>query len=78
MEFSIDRNRRIDAAEITEAEWAVRVDLAAAYRLCERHGWGDLTQGHLSARVSGTPNHFLVYPRGRGVQALDVLLVTKE
>ena len=53
MDFAIDRSRRIEAAEVTAAEWAVRVDLAAAYRLSERHGWGDLIQGHLSVRVPG-------------------------
>jgi len=77
MEFSIDRNRRIDAAAITEAEWAVRVDLAAAYRLSERHGWGDLIQGHLSARVPGTPNHFLINPYGMAFEEITASSLVK-
>lgn len=45
-------------------EWAVRVDLAAAYRLVALHGWDDLIFTHLSARVPGT-DHFLINPYGR-------------
>ena len=46
------------------AEWAVRVDLAAAYRLVALHGWDDLIFTHLSARVPGT-EHFLINPYGQ-------------
>jgi hypothetical protein len=28
--------------KVSEEEWAVRVDLAAAYRLVSRYGWEDL------------------------------------
>lgn len=31
-------------------EWAVRVDLAAAYRLTALFGWDDLVFTHISAR----------------------------
>ena len=44
-------------------EWAVRVDLAAAYRLVALHGWDDLIFTHLSARVPDT-DHFLINPYG--------------
>ena len=37
----------------TDAERAVRVDLAAAYRLVALYGWDDLIFTHLSARVPG-------------------------
>ena len=39
---------------VSPKEWAERVDLAALYRLCARHGMTDLTYTHLSARVPGT------------------------
>jgi hypothetical protein len=42
-------------AQVSEEEWAVRVDLAAAYRLVALYGWDDLIFTHLSARVPG-PN----------------------
>ena len=41
-------------------EWAVRVDLAAAYRLVALYGWDDLIFTHLSARVPGPDHHFLI------------------
>jgi ribulose-5-phosphate 4-epimerase/fuculose-1-phosphate aldolase len=50
--------------QVTEAEWQVRVDLAAAYRLVAHFGWDDLVFTHISARVPGGDHHFLVNPYG--------------
>ncbi|WP_271079643.1 class II aldolase/adducin family protein [Aurantiacibacter sp. MUD61] len=47
---------------VSEEEWAVRVDLAAAYRLVAMYGWDDLIFTHLSARVPGPEHHFLINP----------------
>ncbi len=47
---------------VSEAEWNVRVQLAAAYRLLAHFGVNDLTYNHLSARVPGAPDQFLVKP----------------
>ena len=47
---------------VGEAEWAIRVDLAAAYRLVAHYGWDDLIFTHLSARVPGPEHHFLINP----------------
>jgi len=49
-------------AQVSEEEWAVRVDLAAAYRLVALYGWDDLIFTHLSARVPGPEHHFLINP----------------
>jgi ribulose-5-phosphate 4-epimerase/fuculose-1-phosphate aldolase len=49
---------------VSEEEWAVRVDLAAAYRLVAYYGWDDLIFTHLSARVPGPEHHFLLNPFG--------------
>ncbi len=49
---------------MTEAEWAQRVDLAAAYRLVAFYGWDDLVDTHISARVPGPEHHFLINPYG--------------
>jgi ribulose-5-phosphate 4-epimerase/fuculose-1-phosphate aldolase len=51
-------------AEVSEAEWQIRVDLAAAYRLVAHYGWDDLIFTHLSARVPGSEHHFLINPYG--------------
>ncbi|MFV0524671.1 MAG: class II aldolase/adducin family protein [Acidimicrobiales bacterium] len=46
---------------MTPEEWAVRHDLAVAYRMFAHWGWDDLIYTHLSARVPGT-DHFLLNP----------------
>ena len=51
------------SATLSEQEWAVRVDLAAAYRLAAIYGWTDLNNTHFSARVPGTDT-FLLNPFG--------------
>jgi ribulose-5-phosphate 4-epimerase/fuculose-1-phosphate aldolase len=48
--------------QVSEEEWKVRVDLAAAYRLIAHFGWDDLIFTHLSARVPGPEHHFLLNP----------------
>ncbi len=48
----------------TAAEWQVRVDLAAFYRLSAIYGWDDLIYTHISARVPGPDHHFLINPYG--------------
>ena len=50
--------------EISEAEWQVRVDLAAAYRLAALFNWDDLVYTHISARVPGSEDQFLINPYG--------------
>lgn len=48
--------------QVSEEEWKIRVDLAAAYRLVALYGWDDLIFTHLSARVPGPEHHFLINP----------------
>src|SRR5439155_7473184 len=49
---------------VSAEEWAIRLDLAAAYRLVAVYGWDDLIFTHLSARVPGPEHHFLLNPYG--------------
>ncbi len=51
-------------AHIAPAEWAARVQLAAAYRIFDRLGWTELIYNHISLRVPGEPGHFLLNPFG--------------
>jgi ribulose-5-phosphate 4-epimerase/fuculose-1-phosphate aldolase len=44
-----------DRAGMTDAEWKVRCDLAALYRICDHLGWTDLLDTHMSVRVPGEP-----------------------
>ena len=51
-------------SQVSAAEWEVRVNLAAAYRLVALYGWDDLVFTHISARVAGPEHHFLINPYG--------------
>lgn len=60
---SWDRIARPDPtvrARVSAEEWAVRVDLAACYRLVARYGWTDMIYNHISARVPGRHDQFLI------------------
>jgi len=50
--------------KVSTEECAVRVDLAACYRLVARYGWEDLVFTHITARVPGTEDQFLINPYG--------------
>ena len=52
------------ATNVDPAEWETRVDLAAAYRLVDLYGMTDLHLNHISARVPGSEDHFLINPFG--------------
>ena len=49
---------------MSEAEWAVRCDLAALYRLAALQQYDDILLTHISARVPGPQRHFLINPFG--------------
>jgi len=51
-------------AQVSEAEWALRVDLAACYRLIALYGMADLVFTHISAKLPGADDHFLINPYG--------------
>jgi ribulose-5-phosphate 4-epimerase/fuculose-1-phosphate aldolase len=50
--------------QVSEAEWAKRVDLAACYRLLDLYGMSELSANHVSTRVPGEDNAFLINPHG--------------
>jgi len=51
-------------SNVSPAEWALRVQLAAAYRVADHLGWSELIYTHISARVPGPEHHFLINPYG--------------
>lgn len=51
-------------SQVSPEEWALRVDLAACYRLVALYGWSDLVFTHISARIPGPEHHFLINPYG--------------
>jgi ribulose-5-phosphate 4-epimerase/fuculose-1-phosphate aldolase len=50
--------------QVSPEEWAMRVDLAACYRLVDMYGWTDMLGTHISARVPGEDDAFLINPYG--------------
>lgn len=55
---------RSQHGNVDPAEWDLRVKLAAAYRLVDHFGWTEQIYGHLTARVPGPDDHFLINPWG--------------
>lgn len=59
--------QRVDTSlrgRVSPQEWEARVNLAALYRLAAHYGWTDLVYTHISARVPGSENHYLINPFG--------------
>jgi ribulose-5-phosphate 4-epimerase/fuculose-1-phosphate aldolase len=50
--------------QVSQAEWEVRVNLAACYRLMAEYDMVEMIANHISARVPGTTNEFLINPYG--------------
>ena len=49
---------------VSDAEWQARVDLAALYRLVAHFRWTDLIYNHISLRVPGDEEAYLLNPFG--------------
>lgn len=49
---------------VTQAEWEARVELAACYRLIAHFRMTDWIYNHISARVPGSHEHYLINPFG--------------
>jgi ribulose-5-phosphate 4-epimerase/fuculose-1-phosphate aldolase len=52
------------SASFDPLEWALRVQLAGAYRVADELGWSELIYTHISMRVPGPEHHFLINPYG--------------
>jgi ribulose-5-phosphate 4-epimerase/fuculose-1-phosphate aldolase len=49
---------------ISNAEQQARIDLAACYRLVDLYGMSDMILNHITVRVPGEDEHFLINPFG--------------
>ena len=68
-------------APMSDAEAQVRRDLAAAYRLVASYGMDDSIYTHISARVPGTEDQFLINPFGmlfRDITASSLVKIDLE
>jgi ribulose-5-phosphate 4-epimerase/fuculose-1-phosphate aldolase len=50
--------------QVGEEEWRKRVDLAACYRLIDLYGMSELSANHVTTRVPGEADAFLINPHG--------------
>lgn len=50
--------------QVSKEEWETRVNLAACYRLMADFGMVEMIANHISAKVPGTDNEFLINPYG--------------
>jgi len=69
------------APPVSDAERQVREDLAAAYRLVAHYGMDDSIYTHISARVPGTEDQFLINPFGmlfRDITASSLVKIDLE
>ncbi|AWW72806.1 class II aldolase [Erythrobacter sp. KY5] len=66
--FDIPDPTKVDRLEgkVSDAEWQLRCELAATYRLCALYGWTDLVFTHISARLpdENGEERFLINPYG--------------
>jgi ribulose-5-phosphate 4-epimerase/fuculose-1-phosphate aldolase len=67
--------------DISDEEWALRVELAACYRVFDLLGWTELIYNHISLRIPGPEEHLLINPFGlryREVTASNLVKVDLE
>jgi ribulose-5-phosphate 4-epimerase/fuculose-1-phosphate aldolase len=68
-------------SDFSPDEWAMRIKVAAAYRLVAHFGMTDMIYNHISAAVPGEMGHFLINPFGMhytDIRASSLLKVDLE
>lgn len=60
---AINRNKPV-REQVSKEEWEARVNLAACYRLMAEFGMVEMVANHISVRVPGTEDQFLINPYG--------------
>src|SRR5579871_969230 len=63
--------------QVSAEEWQTRVDLAACYRLVALYGYTEGVANHISARVPGTHDQFLINPYGMLYEEMDASSLVK-
>jgi ribulose-5-phosphate 4-epimerase/fuculose-1-phosphate aldolase len=62
--YMSNQPRQPQAVPITDAEWAARVELAACYRVFDHLGWTEMIFNHITLKVPGGEEMFLINPFG--------------
>ena len=63
--------------QVSAEEWQARVDLAACYRLTSIYGMTEMVANHISCRVPGTTDQFLINPYGMLYEEIDASCLIK-
>ena len=63
--------------QVSAEEWQARVDLAACYRLTAIYGMTEMIANHISCRVPGTTDQFLINPYGMLYEEIDASCLIK-
>jgi len=63
--------------QVSAEEWQARVDLAACYRLTAMYGMTEMVANHISCRVPGTTDQFLINPYGMLYEEIDASSLIK-
>ena len=63
--------------QVSAEEWQSRVDLAASYRLTAMYGMTEMIANHISCRVPGSHDHFLINPYGMLYEEIDASCLIK-
>src|ERR1700692_1477669 len=63
--------------QVSSEEWQTRVDLAACYRLTAMYGMTEMIANHISCRVPGSHDHFLINPYGMLYEEIDASRLIK-
>ena len=63
--------------QVSPEEWQARVDLAACYRLTAMYGMTEMIANHISCRVPGSRDQFLINPYGMLYEEIDASCLIK-
>src|SRR5438876_3230492 len=63
--------------QVSPEEWQARIDLAACYRLTAMYGMTEMIANHISCRVPGSHDHFLINPYGMLYEEIDASCLIK-
>ena len=63
--------------QVSADEWHARVNLAAAYRLVAMYGYTEMIANHISCRVPGHHDQFLINPYGMLYEEIDASCLIK-
>src|SRR5881398_38315 len=63
--------------QVSAEEWQTRVNLAACYRLTAMYGMTEMIANHISCRVPGSHDHFLINPYGMLYEEIDASSLIK-